>query len=126
MNVRARVRLAPLYLLLLLAPGFDRPAAAQGPTFYVATTGSDTSGDGSNANPWATIEHAVDQMPDTSTILVKPGLYNGRVRIDGGAPGRTFAQGIIAGRRRCARQPQHGHALHRRRRLRAVSPSWRV
>jgi hypothetical protein len=94
MSLRALVRLAPLALLPLIAPAFDGPAAAQGLTFYVATSGSDSTGDGSNGNPWATIEHAVDQVPDGSTILVKPGTYNGRVRMDGGAPGRSFALGI--------------------------------
>jgi hypothetical protein len=29
-------------------------------TFNVATTGSDTTGDGSSGNPWATLQHAID------------------------------------------------------------------
>lgn len=29
-------------------------------TFYVATTGSDNTGDGSSGNPWATVQHAFD------------------------------------------------------------------
>jgi hypothetical protein len=64
-------------------------ARAQGSTFYVATTGSDTSGDGSSANPWATITHALDSVSDDSTILVRPGTYVGRVRLRG-----TFTQGV--------------------------------
>jgi hypothetical protein len=63
---------------------------AQGNIYYVATTGSNTTGDGSAGNPWATIEHAVENVPDNSTILVKPGTYTGRVRLD-----EAFAQGII-------------------------------
>ncbi|MFA5109700.1 MAG: hypothetical protein WC458_04135 [Patescibacteria group bacterium] len=31
-----------------------------GATWYVATTGSDTTGDGSSGNPWATPPHAWD------------------------------------------------------------------
>lgn len=81
MSLRGRPHLAALVLLPLLALCAAPPAAAQGPTFYVATNGNDSTGDGSNANPWATIEHAVDQVPDASTILVKPGVYNGRVRM---------------------------------------------
>jgi hypothetical protein len=62
---------------------------AQGNIYYVATTGSDASGNGSAGNPWATIEHAVENVPDNSTILVKPGTYTGRVRLD-----QIFTQGI--------------------------------
>lgn len=32
--------------------------------YYVATTGSDSSGDGSVGNPWATIQHAVQYVAD--------------------------------------------------------------
>ncbi len=59
------------------------------PTFYVATDGNDDSGDGSIASPWATITHALDSVEDGSVILVRPGLYTGRVRIRG-----WFEQGV--------------------------------
>lgn len=59
------------------------------PAFYVATDGSDETGDGSAAAPWATITHALDSVADGSLILVRPGLYVGRVRIRG-----LFAQGV--------------------------------
>jgi hypothetical protein len=58
-------------------------------TFYVASNGSDQDGDGSQADPWATITFALDSVPDQSLILVKPGQYNGRIRIRG-----VFAQGV--------------------------------
>lgn len=58
--------------------------------FYVATDGSDTTGDGSDLHPWATITHALDNVPDASIISVKPGIYQGRVRIRG-----TFSYGVI-------------------------------
>ena len=51
--------------------------------FYVATTGSDSTGDGSNSNPWATITNALDNVPDGSVVLVKPGLYEGHIRLRG-------------------------------------------
>jgi hypothetical protein len=66
-----------------------QPAAAQGSVYYVSTTGVDTPGNGSNANPWRTITYALDHVPDGSTILVKPGDYVGRVRLRG-----NFAQGV--------------------------------
>lgn len=63
------------------------PAAAQ--TFYVASNGTDTPAGGTLAAPWATITYALDRVPDGSLILVRPGLYTGRVRIRG-----NFAQGV--------------------------------
>ena len=47
------------------------------------------AGGGTLANPWATITFALDNVPDQSTILVRPGLYTGRIRIRG-----NFAQGV--------------------------------
>ena len=58
-------------------------ALAAGGTFHVSTTGSDTTGDGSVGAPWATITHAVDTVPDESTVLVAAGTYNGRVDLAG-------------------------------------------
>jgi len=57
--------------------------------FYVAATGSDTGGDGSSGQPWATITHALDNVADGSRILVRPGTYNGQVRLRG-----TFSEGV--------------------------------
>jgi len=92
-----RVLLGGLFLLLAAAfPSLGTPAqpppvaSAQGSVYYVATTGSDLSGDGSYARPWATITHALDNVPDGSTILVRPGTYTGRVRLRG-----VFSQGVV-------------------------------
>ncbi len=74
-----------LFLLTLL---FSTSVIAQ-QTFYVATNGSDQSGVGSQGNPWATITFALDSVADNSLILVKPGQYNGRIRIRG-----DFVQGV--------------------------------
>jgi len=63
--------------------------AARGQSvFYVAADG-DNGNAGTMASPWATIDHALDQVPDDSLILVRPGVYNGPVRLDG-----VFAQGV--------------------------------
>jgi hypothetical protein len=56
---------------------------------YVDVNGDDETGDGSEAAPLATITQALDMASDGSTILVKPGLYVGRIRMRG-----TFAQGV--------------------------------
>lgn len=58
-------------------------------TFYVATSGNDLPANGSAQNPWQSISYAFDQVPDGATILVSPGLYSGRVRLD-----RQFNNGI--------------------------------
>ncbi|MCA9918750.1 MAG: hypothetical protein KC445_12400 [Anaerolineales bacterium] len=58
--------------------------------FYVATTGSDATGDGSQSNPWATISFASDQVVDGATILVQPGDYYGYVNLRA-----QFDEGIL-------------------------------
>jgi hypothetical protein len=58
-------------------------------TFYVASSGSDEAGDGSVANPWATISAALQRAPDGALILVQPGVYHGQVDL-----GRQFEQGV--------------------------------
>ncbi len=83
-RIHSRFHLYRSLVLLLLVAG-----AARAQTFYVATNGADVPGNGTSANPWATIEYAYDQVPDGSTILVRPGTYAGRVRID-----RVFVGGV--------------------------------
>jgi hypothetical protein len=38
-------------------------AFSYNPTFYISPSGNDTTGDGSNANPWATINRAMGAVP---------------------------------------------------------------
>ena len=49
--------------------------------FFVAPTGSDSSGTGTESSPWATIGHAVTAVSDEATILVKPGTYTGQISL---------------------------------------------
>lgn len=57
-------------------------------TYYVAPDGSDETGDGSADNPWATLRHATDNVPDDgSEILFRDGEYAGAQSI-----ARDFAQ----------------------------------
>ncbi len=58
--------------------------------YYVAVNGSDSTGNGSEAHPWESISHALDEVPDGSTILVQPGTYFGQVDLRG-----TFPIGVI-------------------------------
>ena len=79
-----------LFLLIFVGlTAVSQPTTHAAGTFYVATNGNDNTGDGSSGNPWATITHALDSVTDGSTILVKAGTYNGRVRIRG-----TFPTGV--------------------------------
>ena len=55
-------------------------------TYYVATTGSDSTGDGSSGSPWATIQHAIDylvEVIDMSTYNVTIQLADGTYTDDG-------------------------------------------
>ena len=46
-------------------------------TYYVRTNGSDTTGDGSSANPWASLNKAITSIPLAGghTVLFGPGTY---------------------------------------------------
>ena len=59
-------------------------------TYYVAVDGNDTAGSGTYNNPWGTIEHALENVPDGSTILAKPGRYDGAITMR-----PKFSQGVI-------------------------------
>lgn len=74
---------------LIFGLAASMPARAQGGTFYVATNGINAPDRGSAAEPWATIGYALGQVPDGSTILVRPGDYSGQVRLDA-----SFATGV--------------------------------
>lgn len=61
---------------MLLFSALAMPVSAA--TLFVATNGSDVSGDGSSANPWASITHAVNNADGGDQVIVRPGTYNGR------------------------------------------------
>jgi hypothetical protein len=65
----------------LALPGGAHPVAAE--TRHVATNGSDTSGDGTESNPFATITAALDASNGGDLILVREGLYEGRIQLRG-------------------------------------------
>ena len=45
--------------------------------YYVATDGNDTTGDGSEPNPWLTINHGGGQLSAGDTLIVKVGTCGG-------------------------------------------------
>lgn len=86
-SFRCKTWLILLCVLMLSQPIPVHADAAA--TYYVATNGSDQTGDGSSGRPWSTITYALQHITDGSLILVRPGLYTGQVQFRG-----NFAQGV--------------------------------
>jgi predicted outer membrane repeat protein len=53
----------------------NHPACFNGDTWYVAVTGNDTTGNGSHANPFRTIQHAINSALHGDTVIVENGTY---------------------------------------------------
>lgn len=58
-----------IYILLLL------PVYLFGSTYYVATDGDDTTGDGSIGNPWETVQKGFDETGTGDTLYIRGGTY---------------------------------------------------
>ena len=54
---------------------------SRGRSLYVSPQGDDSVGDGSEANPWLTIQHAADSVGAGDTVFVKAGIYEENVVI---------------------------------------------
>ncbi len=59
------------------------PQDAVSRTWHVATIGSDITGDGSEAKPFATIQHGIDVSSHGDTVLVHPGVYKENINFKG-------------------------------------------
>ncbi len=77
--------------LLILAPVHAPSVAAQGTTYYVATTGSDGPGCGTIASPCRTIQYAANLVAAGDTVLIAPGTYAGGITVEtGGTAGQPI------------------------------------
>ncbi len=47
--------------------------------YYVATNGNDITGTGTIANPWKTISYGISRMASGDTLIVRNGVYSGKV-----------------------------------------------
>ena len=70
---------------------------ANNTTIYVATSGNDSTGDGSSGKPFASIQRAVNALPKdlngfTAYINVAPGSYTGDTTVFGFFGGSIFVQ----------------------------------
>jgi hypothetical protein len=52
-------------------------ASPYGPVIYVSPTGSDSTGDGSESNPFGTIQHAIDLAWNGDTVMLLAGVFDG-------------------------------------------------
>jgi hypothetical protein len=64
--------------IITLISFFTFPSFSQ--TFYVDDTGGSDGANGSSGTPWATLQHASDQVGPGDTVIVRAGNYVGFVR----------------------------------------------
>ena len=74
-TILERLLFVPALVLCIGSPGAFAATIGDG-TYYVSGAGDDVTGDGSEANPWRTITHAVEQAGGGQpTIMVGAGQY---------------------------------------------------
>ncbi|UCE66059.1 MAG: right-handed parallel beta-helix repeat-containing protein [Candidatus Zixiibacteriota bacterium] len=61
----------------------DHPECHTGNTWYVSISGNDTTGDGSQGNPYRTIQHAIDISNHRDSVIVDNGIYEENIDFTG-------------------------------------------
>src|SRR3982750_2021447 len=79
--LRAKQFLASVFLFFMF---LSASVAVQAINYYVSTTGSDITGDGSSGNPWQTIQFAVSNgiVVNGDAINVAAGTYTEGVTVN--------------------------------------------
>ncbi|MBV9147830.1 MAG: right-handed parallel beta-helix repeat-containing protein, partial [Acidobacteria bacterium] len=72
-----------VFLMAVSAADTSKSATASvsfisGTNYYISTTGSDAN-DGSQTNPWATLQHAASKVAPGTTVHVAAGTYSGAI-----------------------------------------------
>ncbi len=75
----------------------DTPITLHYATKFVSGDGSDTNGDGSEANPWKSLQHAADNVGPGDYVIVKPGKYWGFNMTTDGKPDARITFHALAG-----------------------------
>lgn len=86
MNFSTLVQWATIILLSIAFSGdwaATRVELAQAHTWHIAINGSDITGNGSEANPFATIQHGINTASHGDTVLVHPGVYRENINFSG-------------------------------------------
>jgi len=52
-------------------------SSVSGATYYISPTGEDSSGNGTDGDPWATLHKAFENMQGGDTLIIKNGTYTG-------------------------------------------------
>ena len=81
MPLTKRFQLLILFICFLAAVPVVSVHAQPSAVIYVSSNGSDSKGNGSSGNPYATIAHAVGAAPAGATIMIAPGTYSESVTI---------------------------------------------
>ncbi|MCX7423752.1 MAG: right-handed parallel beta-helix repeat-containing protein, partial [Planctomycetia bacterium] len=75
----------------------DTPITLHYATKFVSGDGNDANGDGSEANPWHSLQHAADNVGPGDYVIVKPGKYWGFNLTTDGKPDARITFHALAG-----------------------------
>ena len=71
-----------IVLLLLFIMPFAKTKASSPATYYVATNGNDSWGNGSINQPFKSVQRAINLMVPGDTVIIRGGTYQGRADIN--------------------------------------------
>ncbi|RKY34427.1 MAG: hypothetical protein DRP78_06550, partial [Candidatus Omnitrophota bacterium] len=72
---KKNMQIKKIFLFLVLVLSLN--GICFGATYYMATDGSDTTGDGSSGNEWLTLQHSMALMSGGDTLIIRDGVYTG-------------------------------------------------